>query len=378
MAGLKPTLYFPYIDLEAKPLWGLLLWFRHLVVLQPSFSCLSHCGEEAHRLGWLEVKRPLALSLDKRSVRALLREWERLGHLYQDSGYLRYLQYGGLESGEERGWSLIRKIRDYGTGLRDHSPEEETLRGQLLLQMAQDLDRQRRDIQEELLALEKTQARMLLHLGVEEVDLPEGIAESLPILEQDDFLIPQRMRAWAEMWAALEQGSSLPLLTPNRLVLQHLVETAVEKASQDPDGLPLALMQLELPMFSPWDGREVASIRRALEDLLPWETFCEKMDSLLEELLGMEARQMHSTLPRARALAAYFQQEVREVLLERVTALEPRWKEGWRSASLQLVVLPGWEPRSLAASLGRGKGNLVVMVMYLEERPEAGIANQQI
>lgn len=375
MAGLKPALYFPYIDLEEKPLWGLLLWFRQLVVLQPSFSCLSHCAEEAQRLGWLEVKQPLALSLDNTSVRALLREWERLGQLYQDSGYLRYLQHGGLDSGEEPGWSLVKKIREYGRDSKDHSPEEETLRGQLLLQMAQELDRQRREIQEELLALEKTQARMLVHLGVEEVDLPEGVAEPLPALEQDDFLIPQRVRAWAEMLAALEEGPHLPLLTPNRLVLEHLVEKAMEDSPGEPGSLPLALMQLELPMFSPSDGREVANIRKALEGLLPWKTFCEKMDSLLEELPGMEAREIDSGLPRARALAAYFQQEVREALLERVTAMEPRWKEGWRNASLQVVVLPGWEARGLASSPGRGKENLVIM--HLEESPEAGWASQR-
>lgn len=364
MAGLTPAIYFPYIDLEAKPLWELLLWFRQLVILQPFFSCLSPCTEEAQRLDWVVVKRPLALSLDEKNVKALLGEWERLGHLYQESGYLRYLQHAGMESEEEPGWSLVKKIREYGSGVEDRSCEEETLRGQLLLQLAQDLERQRSEIQEELAALEETQARMLLHLGVEDPDLPEWMGEPLPSLEQDDFLIPQRVKAWAEMMALLEGGQVFPLLTSNRLVLEHLLEKALERASQAQGAPPLALMQLELPMFSPLDVKEAARIRQGLEDLLQWETFCEKLGGFLQELGQMELQELQASLPRARALVSYFQQEVREPLLERVTTMEPRWKEGWRNAGLEVVALPGWDAAALKGRLSaQPRGNLVVILL---------------
>jgi hypothetical protein len=369
MAGLTPALYFPYIDLEAKPLWELLLWFQKIVILQPAFSCPSPFTEEAQKLDWVVVRRPLALGLDKKEVRALLREWERLGHLYQESGYLRYLQHAGLESEEDSRWSLARKIRDYGSGVMDRSPEEETLRGQLLLQLAQDLERQRNEIQEELASLEKSQARMLLHLGVEEADLPEWMAEPLPSLEQDDFLIPQRVKAWAEMLALLEEGKAFPLLTTNRLVLEHLLEKAVEMAAQQGGAPPVALMQLELPMFSPLDVQEVARMRRGLEGWVPWETFCEKMEGFLQELRGLGAGEIQAFLPKARALASYFLQEVRDQLLERVAGMEPRWKQGWRNALLQVVALPGWDAGCLKGDFStRDRGNLVIL--QIETSPQ--------
>ncbi|MEJ5376047.1 MAG: hypothetical protein WHX93_05670 [bacterium] len=364
MAGLKPVLYFPYIDLEAKPLWGLLLWFEKILVLQPVFSCLSPYTEEAQKMGWVHVRRPLGLSLDHKSVRALLGEWERLGNLYQESGYLRYLHYAGLESQEEPGWDLVKKIRDYGTPLKDHSPQEETLRGQLLLQLAQDLDRQRSEIREELAGLKQTQARMFVHLGVEEADVPHWMGEPLATLEQDDILIPQRVRAFAEMMCALDQEQDFPLLTPNRLVLEHLLE----RAAQEGEEMPLALMHLRLPMFSPLDSREAARVRQALADLLPWKTFCDKMEGFLQELRSMEARELQASLPRARALASYFHEQVRDNLLETVGGMEPRWEEGWTDAMLQLVVMPAWDVRSLWGSYSRGETNL--LIMHLETSPE--------
>lgn len=375
MAGLTPALYFPYIDLEAKPLGELLLWFRQLVILQPAFSSLSPFTEEAQKLDWVVVKHPLTLSLDKKEVRALLGEWERLGHLYQESGYLRYLQHAGLDSEEETGWSLAKKIRDYGSGVMDRSPEEETLRGQLLLQLAQDLERQRNEIHEELADLEETQTRMLLHLGVEEADLPEWMAEPLPNLEQDDFLIPQRVKAWAEMLSVLEEGEAFPLLTTNRLVLEHLLEKAMEMATQQKGAPPVALMQLELPMFSPLDLQEAARVRRGLEGWVPWETFCEKMEGFLQEVRGLGAGEIQAFLPKARALASYFQQEVRDQLLEQVAGMEPRWKQGWRNALLEMVALPGWDARCLGGGSIRGEGNL--LVMHIEMSPKFAGANQR-
>lgn len=372
MAGLSPAIYFPYIDLETKPLWELLLWFRKLVILQPAFSCPSPCTEQAQQLDWVVVKRPLALSLNNSNVKALLGEWERLGHLYQESGYLRYLQHAGTESEEEPVWSLARKIREYGSGGSDRSPEEETLRGQLLLQLAQDLERQRSEIQEELADLEETQARMLVHLGVEEADLPEWMAEPLPDLEKDDFLIPQRVKAWAEMLAVSKEGETLPLLTPNGLVLEHLLEQAMERVARKGGAPPMALMQLELPLFSPFDVQEASRMRNGLQGLVPWEIFCEKMESFLEELRGMEAPEIQASLPRARALASYFQQEVRDPLVERVTAMEPRWKEGWSNVCLQVVVLPGWDAEALSGRFLTGdRSNLVIMQIDMNPKKAA-------
>lgn len=359
MAGLPPVIYFPYIDLEARPLWGLLVWFQKLLLLQPHFGSLGPCADQAQGLGWLSVERPLALNLDSRAAKALLSEWERLGRLYEDSGYLVYLQHGLPHLEEEPGWSIVREIRDYGTNAADRSPSEESLRGQLLLQMAQDLDRQRREIQEELAGLEDRQAEMLRHLGVQDGEPLEWAMEPLPTFEEDDFLIPQRIRAWAEILVARGQVDTPPLLTTNRLALEHLLERAMEGG-----GAPVALMQVRLPMFSPLDAHEAGRMRAALEDLLSWSIFCEKVAGLLQEVKGMSQVDLPTAMPRARALASYFHEELSEVLVERIISTEPRWGQGWQEANLQVVLFPGWDARALGRDPpSPGPGNLVIMHM---------------
>jgi len=210
--------------------------------------------------------------------------------------------------------------------------------------------------------LEESQVRMLRNMGVEDQEALGRPAEPLAAVEEDDFLIPQRIRAWAEMLVALEQGEELPLLTTNHLVLDQLVETAMVRADAGAGASPVAIMQLGLPMFSPLDGREVARIRLGLEGLVPWETFCEGMGRLMAELREASGQEIQAALPRARALVSYFHGEVREPLLERIVAMEPRWTEGWQEASLQVVLLPQWDARALGGDFScPGMGNLVII-----------------
>lgn len=366
MSGLPEALFFPYIDLEGRTLWSLLVWFRRILLLQPRFCCLGSCALEARASGWLEVERPLWVDLDSTAARSLLSEWERLAHLYQDSGYLFYLQHGLPHLQEEPGWNLVREIRRYGGDHQEISAEENTLRGQLLLQMAQDLDRQRREIQEELASLERNEAQMLRQLGVGEVDDLEWATEPLPSLEEDDFLIPLRVRAWGELLTARRTSTTPPLLTTNRLALEHLLDRALAPQPLEEWAIPISLMEVPLPLFRPADGKECGRIREALVDLTPWNTFCENFSSLLGEAKGTSHEQTQALLPRARALGSYFREQVSELVIERIVAMEPRWTMGWQEASLQLLLLPGWDARViLGDSPNPDKGNLVVM--HLEE-----------
>lgn len=366
MSGLPEALFFPYTDLEGRTLWSLLVWFRRLLLLQPRFCCLGPCALEARASGWLEVERPLWVDLDSTTARSLLSEWERLAHLYQDSGYLSYLQHGLPNLQEEPGWNLVREIRRYGEDGQESSAQENTLRGQLLLQMAQDLDRQRREIQEELASLERTEAQMLRQLGVGETEDLEWATEPLPSLEENDFLIPQRIKAWGELLAARRTSPTPPLLTTNRLALEHLLDRALAWQPLEQWAIPISIMEVPLPLFCPLDGKESGGMREALVDLVPFNTFCESFSSLLAEVKGTSQEQTRALLPRARALGSYFREQVSDLVVERIVSMEPRWTGGWQEATLQVLVFPGWDARViLGDSPDPEKGNLVVM--YLEE-----------
>jgi hypothetical protein len=373
MTGMPAILYFPYIDLDAEACRSLLTLFQEIRILQPAFSVPSAWTEQAQKRGWIRIERPLPLELDARAARALLREYERLGRLYQDSGYLAYLKHGGghrLE--EEPGYGLVREIRGYGTSPAPLDGQE-TLRGQILLQMAQDLDRQRREIRETLADLHRQEGTMLRSLGVgldEEETLEHG-TEPLPSVEEDDFLIPQRLRAWGEMLAAWTHPAPSILFTDNQLVMDHLMERAAKQRWGGRGG-PVGLLRVSVPRFMPADLDETGRIRASLFHLLPWQIFCERLEEWLRDAMGTrwdDAAQRD--LPsRGRALSSYFKDSVWEGLLERVASLEPTWTSGWHQSNLHFVLFPGWTHMGLI----RGEGEEVepsdcrnAIVVHLEE-----------
>lgn len=371
--GLPPVLFFPYVDLDPALLKGLLGLFEGVRLLQPAFSVSGSFTEECEAEGWVRVSRPLPVEIDTAGARRLIREFERLAAIHQDSGYLSYLKHGGgqwLE--EERGQDILREIRRYGQGTS--APDElETLRGQLLLQLAQDLDRQRREIQEAL--GEVSHLEKALHLGMGLGPEDEGDMgwemEPLPSLEEDEFLIPQRLRAWAEILKALKEDPLPFLLTESRVAMEHLLEKGMALSEE---GLlaPIGLMQVTLPRFFPADLDGLKGIRDALGGLLPWRIFCEQLADLV---LGARKetwseRPLGETVARARALASYFHDSVRDSMLEAVVRLEPSWEEGWREWVLEVILFPGRKEESLLTGGGDPHGvkaNTNALILYLRE-----------
>lgn len=343
MTGLPSVLYFPYIDLDPGTIKGLLCLFREVILLQPSFSVSASWTEEAEGRGLVKIHRPLCLDLDAKGARSLLREYERLGALYQDSGYLAYLKHGGAQRlGEEPGYELIREIKDYGQS-SPASGAQETLRGQILLQMAQDLDRQRREIQAALGELQEQERSLQRNMGLgleEDDDLDWGV-EPLPTLEEDDFLIPQRLQAWGEMLDALLDSSPGLLLTDNLVVMENLLEWAAARSGNETSAFE-KLLQISVPLFVPNNMGEVARIHQALSPILPWKIFYEKLEAYLNEVrtVSWTESSRRDSLAKGRALSAYFQDTVLDSVLESVAALEPSWREGWRQVSLEAVLLP--------------------------------------
>ncbi len=213
------------------------------------------------------------------------------------------------------------------------------------MQMAQDLDRQRREIQEALAELHE-QERSLHRQIAQDVDDEEALQwelEPLPGPDEDDFLIPQRIRAWGEIMGALTEDPLAVLLTDNRLVVEHLLEKGMEHPQPEGPSRPLVLLQLAFPRFALMNLTEVARIRDEVGGILPWKVFCEKLEGFLGEvrLVPWSPEVAQEFQARGRALASYFQEAVMEPLLQRVTAMEPSWKHGWRQAMLEAILFPG-------------------------------------
>ncbi len=323
----------------------------------------------------MKVHRPLSVGLETAGARRLIRQFETLAAMHQDSGYLSYLKHGGVQwLEEERSHEILREIRNYGRGTS--APDElETLRGQLLLQLAQDLDRQRREIQEAL--AEVGHMEKALHLGMglgpeEDVDMGWEM-EPLPSVEEDEFLIPQRLWAWAEILRAFKEDPLPFLLTESRIAMEYLLEKGMA-GSQEGALRPTGLMQVTLPRFPPADLEGLRGIREVLAGLLPWRIFCDRLADLLHGARRdtWSERPLGETVAKARALASYFQDSVRDSMLEAVVRLEPSWEEGWREWVLEVLLFPGQDEETLLRAEGdpaRPDTNAVILFLHEGEAP---------
>ena len=361
---LPPCIYFPYIDVQPQLLWNILVYFERVDILQPGFSTPCSQSEEASRKGWVVFHRPVPSPLDTKAARTLFAQWQELGRLYEDSGYLTYLKHGGMRMEEEPGWALMREIRQYGTG---PSPDSETerLRGQLLLQMAQELDQQRREVLEELLGVSEREKDLMREMGLEAPEETGFSSQPLPSPEEDNFLIPQRLWAWAELLGACGYGDSSVLLTMNRLAVEYLVERALEMGREQVQMGPLPLLEVRIPLFSPLGSGPTGRMRAALKEVRPWVTFCEEIKKLLTEATRItDQAQIRARIPRARALEAYFHDEVKDQLIQSLAFLETQGKRRWTESNMRFLLVPR---ETLLGKANRAqKGPLPIV--HLEER----------
>ena len=352
MAGFPQILIFPYIDADERMLKSLLILFRKIWLLQPSFTVPSYTTEECEKRGWVRIERPLPLEPDSRYAKELLHRYEEMGALHKDSGYLAYLRHGGSDRLErEPGWELIKDIRDYGKKPLA-AVEERRLKGAILLQMAQDLDCRRIEMREILDEIGDKELNVKRSIGIdlEEEDGFDWDAAPLPGPDEDDFLIPQRIMAWGDMYRAFDASPRPYLFTENPPAAEHLIENAekVEGSEENPVGL----VRMEVPRFIPKTVAGTDTVRKALEELLPWRIFCERFESLLEEAANTPPSGLQA---KGRALSAYFQDSVLNPMIERLTRTDVEWVEGWRKDTFEALLFLGSDAEDLLSGDARPK-----------------------
>jgi hypothetical protein len=320
--GLPPVAYFPYIDLDATLLRGVLLYFEQVHLFHPSFFSPSGPDKKSRAKGWIITHVPFVPPIDDRECERLLRDYELFAARHLDSGYLDYIKHGGVEGLLELpGYELIREIKSYDLDMEDGGQRpQEMLRGQILLTLAQQWDRQRREIQEGLRELEKMEHSLHHSLGMEreEEEFWAGDADDLPGPEVDDFLIPQRLSAWMELYTSSKLHNTLCLLTDNSVAWRCALEHDIKHEDPGED-----FFRINLPRLFPGSMEDVERAREALEGLVSWDVFCERMGSFIKEC--RELREPAGPTPdgvpgemmtRARALSCYFNEGVLEEVIQ--------------------------------------------------------------
>lgn len=286
-SGDLSFLCFPYIDLEEVPLREVILYFKRIVFLRPSFWVPSALTERLQTEGIVESKAPIQLDLDNVMIRRMLKEFESLVALYQDSGYLEYLKHGTIPfEDDEQCRQIISEIRRYEQhGRSDKTSEEgaiDCLRGQLLLQLAQELESQRRELlglYQEVREKEEYVAHSLREdieeaMGNRGAFTPaEGQISDALKPDEDDFLIAERLGAWNEMYQRID-GEEFLIFTDNRYVLQVLTDGLEDSEEEElPDHKIEELAILTLPAFRSGPIEEYMKAREAIMRLPEWRGF---------------------------------------------------------------------------------------------------------
>jgi len=341
----------------------------------------SALTERLQTEGIVESKAPIKWDLDNVQVRRMLKEFESLIAVYQDSGYLEYLKHGNLPfQDEERCHQIISEIRQYeekGRSVnRAVEGEIDLLRGQLLLQLAQELERQRRELlglYQEVMDKEGDVAASLRG-DLEEADGNGGptqmgaqLSEALKP-EEDDFLIAERLRAWNEMYQRID-SEEFQLFTDNRCVVQYLTD-----GLEDIDEVDSSYRMIEevaiiiLPAFRPGPIEEYLKARETILRLPEWRGFEKEFLKLFSCI--QDGPWDKGTRKKLLALGHGISKFATETLTDSIIKgvheqcrlnLDPS-----RTLVFKIFVIPGREPKSILNWLCRGRN------LPLESGPRNG------
>lgn len=202
------TLYFPFTWISEAQLAALERFFARPVMLAPSEEGIAKDTREMAASGRIDLQVPIAAEGDR--VAAILREYRNWADLR-----------GGGDLAAARGLegsipffsdSHVAKIRaDIRKGI-DSPPAvhtaERQVRARLFLQMAQEYDRQRQEIESEMAALQRLEEALY-------TDLQDGAGDparrpASADVDPGRFMAIDRIRAWARLFLAAAAAGPLP------------------------------------------------------------------------------------------------------------------------------------------------------------------------
>jgi len=371
-------IYFHYIDMDERLFKNLSIFFERIGLLQPSFWRPSEWAERLKDAGIVDIEAPLQIDLNNAQVRRMIREFESLIAIYQDSGYLEYMKIGHLPfEDDHRCHRIIHEIKQYGGRLetrnelksRDHL---DPVRGQLLLYLAQELERQR----QEILSLSREVAeqeeglKAILRMDYELLEEEEepyhesnrNVVEGTKP-EEDDLLIPQRLRAWNEMYRLVDSRGML-VFTDNPLVARYLIEESSK--IDEREGNPFKAMGIEevlrfsLPCFSSGTIEECLKARASVRELPEWQAF-EK--ELIEFLLYLERSPWEKgikkvIISRGHGMSMYVLETLVDKVIDRIHRSSSLIVNPSLSSVFKFYIIPGKGLREFMDGLFQSSGTV--------------------
>jgi hypothetical protein len=303
--------YFPFTLIAPSLVKTLSAYFGRLILYRP-VGCPPMDGlQQWMAQGFLEVRVPFEDVIDKNILMTELKQWRMWGLLNQDAD-TSYLKLAGRQimPAHPSVPEIASEIKGTARKIQENA-KEKNLTLQLFLHLAQDFDRQSRELAENLKEFEVRQQALQAFLHGDEAEededplAPESFSES----NQDlgDLMIEQRMLAWKRLFRADPHESSL-FFTDSPAAHARFLDVAQEE---------IPLLTFDLPCTPP-PSRS-----------LPWKDPLEKLFHTV--LVTPWDKHLHQKVDRA----------AREI-----EAMIVSWKEsvtrlGHKTASFRWHVAPG-------------------------------------
>jgi hypothetical protein len=367
---MNPFIYFPYIDMDEGMLMALSLYLEKIFLLCPSFWRSSEIAKRLNKDGIVQIKTPIIFDLNNIQVKRMLRELEYLVSIYQDSGYLEYMKIGNLPFEEdERCHVIIKEIKGYGrkpvAGGSKKMEIDDLLPGQLLLYLAQEFNRQRIEILSLFQELDEKEEDIKTILSVDqgEIEPDESAISTLSLKEmesenpgpdEDDFLIPQRLRAWNDMYKTLESEGEI-LFTDNRVVTRYILEES-ERVKSPLMAHIEEVMKFTLPWVRTTTIEESLKARAITRGLSEWRVFEKELRDFLAsiERNPLDKGQKVAISARGQGLSNYVTENLYGQIIDQLSTSTNLSPSNFSSILFKVYVIPAMGMREFLESLFNG------------------------
>jgi hypothetical protein len=279
--------YFPFTLIAPSLVETLSAYFGRLILYRPVGSPPMEDLQQWMTQGFLEIRVPFEDVIDKNALMAELKQWRTWGLLNQDADTA-YLKVAGRQMAPVH--PLVPKIAceiKGAAGKTRENAKNRDLTLQLFLHLAQDFDRQSRELGEKLKGFKVQQQALQAFLRVDEPEEGKDPIPPEPFLESNEdlggLMIEHRMLAWKRLFEADPHESSL-LFTDSPTAHAWFLDLAKEKIPLLTFNLPCSPPLLSHPF--PWKDPLAKLFHTVLTT--PWnEQLQQRVDGTAREIEAM-------------------------------------------------------------------------------------------
>lgn len=278
--------YFPFTLIAPSLVETLSAYFGRLILYRPVGSPPMEDLQQWITQGLLEIRVPFENVIDKNALMAELKQW-RTWSLLNQGADTAYLKVAGRQMAPVHPLvpEIASEIKGGASKTRENAKNRD-LTLQLFLHLAQDFDRQSRELGEKLKAFKVQQQALQAFLRVDEPEEGEDPIPPEPFTESNEdlggLMIEHRMLAWKRLFEADPHESSL-FFTDSPAAHAWFLDIAQERSPLLTFDLPCTQPQ---PHSLPWKDPLENLFHRVLTT--PWnKQLQEKVDGTAREIEAM-------------------------------------------------------------------------------------------